>query len=211
MSTIHNQVYTQILTSLVSSNFEALAATGSIVDNGENVPFDEVFEPWMRTEVSCWEKEVEGKRVAYIMFRAGPFRTPFQELVASVCEDDLTKVTVEHTVPSDEYPMCEMVTHMTHLVIAQLASLAQLPGCCCLDTADGAVHVHPEFVVPDIVEVPTPEQLNSLVLGHYNKKDEGIGRGLINPFGQQIYLTHPDDPATPSTNVHAFKPRTPKE
>lgn len=217
MQTVHNQVFTQILATLLSNNFEALAAVGSMVDNGEGAP-PGVFEPWMRTELSCWAETVEGKRIAYIMFRAGPFNEPFQELIASVAEDDLTNMMLKFTIPNDEYKFCEIVGMMTHLVIAQLASLVGKPGCCCDNNPDGTEHIHADFVVAPVeitleeaIADPTPAQLNDLVLGHYNKKDEGIGRGLTNPFGQQVFLTHPADPVTPSTNVHEFKPRTPKE
>lgn len=212
MQTVHNQVFTQILATLFSNNFEAIAAVGSMVDNGEGAP-PGVFEPWMRTEISCWSETIEGKRVAYLMFRAGPFGAPFQELLAFVAEDDLTNMSLKATIPNDEYKFCEIVVMMTHLVIAQLASLGGKPGCCCDNNPDGSEHIHPEFIVPDVTAVadPTPAQLNDLVLGHYNKKDEGIGRGLVTPIVQYVSEADVRAEQGENWNVHEFKPRTPKE
>lgn len=153
MTTVHTRIFTKILKDLLSDNFTALAAVGSCVDNGETAPPGS-FEPWMRTEVSCWAEGEVGERIAYIMFRAGPFNEPFQECLAYFSEKDPADVTLEHTIPGAEYQLCEIVMYMIHLVVAQVASLAKQPGCCCAENPDGSVHVHDEFVVeePPVVE-----------------------------------------------------------
>lgn len=203
MDTIHNQVYTQILSSLLSNNFEALAALGSCVDNGEGAP-PGVFEPWMRTEVSCWAEGEPGQRVAYIMFRAGPFNAPFQETLAYVAETDLTAVTLQHTIPGDEYRLCEVVQFMVHLVIAQQASLQKLPSCCCPSNPDGSVHEHPEFVT----EVPEAEVVNisvaSVGKAVSDPEAHGLGRGN-DPVGGTLI-----DISTGFWAAHQHKSNDPK-
>lgn len=189
MSTVHNRIYTQVLANLLSTNFDALAAVGSIVDNGEHAPPGS-FEPWMRTEVSCWVEAGENCDRAYIMFRAGPFNEPFQEVLATVVKGDTVEVIIEHTIPNDEYPLCEIAQFMMHLVIAQTASLEGKPGCCCGNNHDGSEHIHDEFVVA------APEALE----------------GEVIQFGNQMVSALPTEDgqsevAPTSASVREFKPR----
>lgn len=172
MQTVHNALWTEVLVHTASRHFEAIYAGGMTVDNGESAPPEMLFEPWMRTEIGCWGELVDGKRVAFLRFRAGPEEAPFQEMLATVHED--MAVAIVHTIPNDEYRICEMVSNLIHLIAHQEASIAGRPGCCCPDQPDGAEHVHPEFIVPDVV---IEEGSNIEVL-----KPTNIGRGLTSPI-----------------------------
>lgn len=184
MGTEHNDVWAEILASTVSKNFEAIYAGGMTVDNGEGAP-PGAFEPWMRTEIGCWGDVVDGKRVAYMRFRAGTEEDPFQETLVTVSEEAMNIVAIAHTKPNDEFRFCEIVSHMIHLIIHQRASIAGKPGCCCPDEPNGAEHIHPEFVVPNVV---IEEGSNIEVL-----KPSNIGRGLTNIVPDYLLMEKLED------------------
>lgn len=182
MQTVHNEIWSEVLVQQAIKHFDAIYAGGMTVDDGENCPPDMVFEPWMRTEIGCWGEVVNGVRVAFLRFRAGTEAEPFQETLVTITGSSRPGQPVEaviaHTVPNDEFRLCEVVSNMIHLIAHQVASIAGRPGCCCGNEPDGAEHIHPEFIVPDVVIV---EGSNIEVL-----KPSNIGRGLTNPFGYVV-------------------------
>lgn len=190
MQTVHNRIYTDLIKRLFTEHFDAIAAGGMILDEGENAP-PGAYEPWMRIETGCWHDVVEGRRVATMRFRAGPENGVFQEVVVSGHEDLRDVVNVNLTIPGDEYRLCEIMMHFTHLIVAQEASIAGLPGCCCPDQGDEA-HVHSEFIVPDVAEVG-PE-------GHVGLRD------IIPPQLDSIHQQLSSSPVEPTNTTATIRP-----
>lgn len=127
---VHDQVYLQMLSAVIFGNRETLQTEAGLIDSGEQLP-EGAFEPWMRTEVKSHITEVNGVRSVSILFTAGPAEAPFQQFVMTASLDGDPVLSVLHTMPGDEYHLCEIVNYIAHFVITQKAMQEGVRGCCC--------------------------------------------------------------------------------
>lgn len=161
---VHDQVYLQMLSAVIFGNLETLQTEAGLIDDGGDLP-EGAFEPWMRTEIKSHVTEVNGVRSASILFTAGPANEPFQQFVVTASLEGEPTIAVLHTMPSDEYKLCEIVNYIAHFIIAQKAMNLGVKGCCC-------PHVEPEHGC-ETVSVADLAAANEFKAGEHSTVVEG--------------------------------------